>query len=102
MDKARDWFTRAVTADPDYGDAWAWWYRFEQNHGSIVSGLWILFGALTNANLAWQEHRDAVATQCTMVDPHHGQVWQSVAKAPENAGKGVRAVLELAAEAVQE
>ena len=36
VEKARDWFTRAVTADPDYGDAWAWWYKFELNHGTQV------------------------------------------------------------------
>lgn len=37
VDKARDWFTKAVSADSDYGDAWAWWYRFEKQHGTPVS-----------------------------------------------------------------
>ena len=27
--KARKWFTRAVTLDPDNGDAWAAYYAFE-------------------------------------------------------------------------
>lgn len=37
VDKARDWFTKAVKADTDYGDTWAWWYAFEREHGSQVS-----------------------------------------------------------------
>jgi pre-mRNA-processing factor 6 len=36
IDKARDWFARSVAAESDYGDAWAWWYRFEKNHGTPV------------------------------------------------------------------
>ena len=31
--KARKWFNRAVTLDPDLGDVWAAYYRFEQEHG---------------------------------------------------------------------
>lgn len=37
LDKARDWFSRAVGADNDLGDSWAWWYRFEKQHGTPVS-----------------------------------------------------------------
>lgn len=36
IEKARDWFARSVAAEGDYGDAWAWWYRFEKNHGTPV------------------------------------------------------------------
>lgn len=36
IEKARDWFGRAVAADPDYGDAWAWWWKFEKQHGTEV------------------------------------------------------------------
>lgn len=28
---------RAVLAEGDYGDAFAWWWRFEKNHGTEVS-----------------------------------------------------------------
>jgi pre-mRNA-processing factor 6 len=28
------WFNRAVTLDPDFGDAWAHFYKFEQINGS--------------------------------------------------------------------
>lgn len=37
VDKARDWFNRSVTANGDFGDAWGWWSKFEQNHGNKVS-----------------------------------------------------------------
>lgn len=29
MDKARSWFSRAVLLDPDSGDFWALYYKFE-------------------------------------------------------------------------
>ncbi|CAM9945628.1 unnamed protein product, partial [Choristocarpus tenellus] len=32
--KARKWFNRAVTLDPDAGDAWAAYYAFELMQGS--------------------------------------------------------------------
>ncbi|CAN0471816.1 unnamed protein product, partial [Discosporangium mesarthrocarpum] len=31
--KARKWFNRAVTLDPDSGDAWAAYYAFELQQG---------------------------------------------------------------------
>lgn len=31
--KARNWFHRCVKIDPDYGDAWASYYKFELQHG---------------------------------------------------------------------
>ena len=33
VDKARSWFNRACTLDPDIGDHWAAYYRFEAQHG---------------------------------------------------------------------
>lgn len=33
IDKARSWWTRAVTLDPDVGDHWAQLYKFEGQHG---------------------------------------------------------------------
>jgi len=35
--KAREWFLRTVKIDPDLGDAWAYFYRFELTHGTEVS-----------------------------------------------------------------
>ena len=37
MKKARNWFQRTVKVDPDFGDAWAYFYRFELMHGTRVS-----------------------------------------------------------------
>jgi len=35
--KAREWFLRTVKIDADLGDTWAYFYRFEQTHGTEVS-----------------------------------------------------------------
>lgn len=36
VSKAREWFNRAVRMDPTLGDAWAAFYRFEQQFGTPV------------------------------------------------------------------
>lgn len=36
-EKARTWFGRATTADPDNGDIWAMWWKFESKKGTEVS-----------------------------------------------------------------
>ena len=38
IEKARQWFERAVKVNPDLGDVWGWWLKFEQQHGTAVSG----------------------------------------------------------------
>ncbi|KAG7228225.1 hypothetical protein INR49_009085 [Caranx melampygus] len=44
--KAREWFLRTVKIEPDLGDAWALFYKFELQHGTEVSIiiLSVLFG----------------------------------------------------------
>lgn len=37
VEKARQWFARAVAADSDFGDCWAWWLKFEREQGTPVS-----------------------------------------------------------------
>ena len=37
IEKARQWFERAVKVNPDLGDVWAWWLKFEMQHGTAVS-----------------------------------------------------------------
>lgn len=37
IEKARQWFERAIAANPDLGDNWAWWLKFERQHGVSVS-----------------------------------------------------------------
>lgn len=36
IEKTRLWLSRAANADPDNGDLWAWWYKFEKQHGEKV------------------------------------------------------------------
>ncbi len=36
ISKARSWFTRAVKLDPDLGDAWAYYHKFEIQFGTEV------------------------------------------------------------------
>lgn len=37
IEKARQWFDRGIKADKDNGDTWAWWLKFERQHGEKVS-----------------------------------------------------------------
>lgn len=37
LKKAREWFQRAVKIDPDLGDTWGNFYKFELLHGTEVS-----------------------------------------------------------------
>jgi len=82
IEKARQWFDRAVAAGPDIGDAWAWWIRFERQHGT--------------APLA-----EDVAARCVAAEPHHGATWQAIAKDDANRGRSTRELLELVAAALQ-
>mmetsp|Transcript_51523 Transcript_51523/g.129258 ORF Transcript_51523/g.129258 Transcript_51523/m.129258 type:complete len:918 (+) Transcript_51523:185-2938(+) len=63
--KARSWLQRACTIDPNLGDAWAWYYAFEQKHGG-------------------EEAAQAVLSQCVKADPHQGELWIAVSKALGN------------------
>ncbi|KAI9183452.1 U4/U6 x U5 tri-snRNP complex subunit Prp1 [Blastocladiella emersonii ATCC 22665] len=78
LDKARNWLERAVLADADNGDAWAYWYRFEVEHGTA-------------------EQQNEVATRCIAAAPKHGIVWPRVAKDVANVRKSVEDVLHLVA-----
>src|SRR5579872_3755345 len=79
--KARNWFQRAVTVDPDLGDAWAMYYKFEGQHGDAKT-------------------QDAVMKRCVDADPHHGELWCRVAKAVSNSKLKADAVLKLVAGSV--
>jgi pre-mRNA-processing factor 6 len=39
--RAREWFGRATATDPDLGDIWGWWLKFERQHGTEVGDLLI-------------------------------------------------------------
>jgi pre-mRNA-processing factor 6 len=82
IEKAREWFSRAVKVDADIGDLWGWWLKFERQHGT-------------------QEHRDEVVKRCAAAEPRHGPTWQSIAKDDRHRGKTTPQILELVADTLQ-
>ncbi|KAI2627406.1 pre-mRNA splicing factor [Hypomontagnella submonticulosa] len=78
LEKAQNWFEKALVRDADLGDSWAWYYKFLLEHGT-------------------QEKREEVISKCISVEPRHGEVWQAVAKNPKNARKSIEEILKLVA-----
>ncbi|KAH6844957.1 PRP1 splicing factor, N-terminal-domain-containing protein [Chaetomium sp. MPI-CAGE-AT-0009] len=78
LDRAQNWFERALLLDRHVGDTWAWYYKFLSQHGT-------------------DEKRADLVAKCVLNDPRHGEHWQAVAKDPKNAGKGTEEVLKLVA-----
>ncbi|EAQ92293.1 hypothetical protein CHGG_00528 [Chaetomium globosum CBS 148.51] len=78
LDRAQNWFERALLLDRHIGDTWAWYYKFLLQHGT-------------------DEKRADLVAKCVLNDPRHGEHWQAVAKDPKNAGKGTEEVLRLVA-----
>ncbi|XP_019193980.1 PREDICTED: protein STABILIZED1 [Ipomoea nil] len=74
VDKARSWFSRAVTLAPDIGDFWALFYRFEEQFGS-------------------EDGRNDVLRKCVAAEPKHGEKWQAIAKSVENSHKPTDEIL---------
>ncbi|KAI0249128.1 PRP1 splicing factor, N-terminal-domain-containing protein [Lactifluus subvellereus] len=85
IEKARQWFDRAVSAGPDIGDAWGswgWWLKFERQYGTAAQ-------------------REEVIRWCAGAGPHHGVTWQSIAKDDNNRGKSIHEILELVVAVLQ-
>ncbi|KIH94211.1 pre-mRNA-processing factor 6 [Sporothrix brasiliensis 5110] len=78
LERAQNWFEKALVLDADIGDSWAWYYKFLLQHGTA-------------------EKRADVISKCVMNDPRHGEHWQAIAKDPKNASKGVEEILKLVA-----
>lgn len=74
LEKAANWFEKAVLLDADLGDTWAWYYKFLTQHGT-------------------EEKRSEVVEKCRASEPSHGEVWQRVDKDPKNAGMRTEEVL---------
>jgi len=74
-DKGRVWMEKALKLDPDYGDAWAWYYRLESDEGK----------------------KDDIVSRCIAADPHHGEKWQEIAKLPINARRKTDEILKIVA-----
>ena len=77
-DKARNWFNRAVKIDADNGDTWAYFLKFEMEHGTA-------------------EGREEVVRRGVEAAPRHGVAWPGVAKDVKNFGKGTAELLKIAA-----
>jgi pre-mRNA-processing factor 6 len=75
LDKALNWFEKAIVLDSDLGDAWAWYLKFLGQHGT-------------------DEKREEVITKCVATEPKHGEVWQRVRKDPKNAYLSTEEVLK--------
>ncbi|KAJ2686031.1 U4/U6 x U5 tri-snRNP complex subunit Prp1 [Coemansia spiralis] len=91
-DKARLWFDRAAQADPDFGDAWAWWLRFEREQDDLARI------AAPDSDADAGAHIARIEDACAAAAPCHGQYWPRVAKDPANACLPVRDVLRKVAD----
>lgn len=75
LEKAANWFEKAILLDSDLGDTWAWYLKFLMQHGT-------------------EEKRADVVNKCVLSEPKHGEIWQSVSKDPANARLGTEEVLK--------
>ncbi|KAL9962298.1 hypothetical protein ACROYT_G031386 [Oculina patagonica] len=82
ISKAREWFNRAVKLDPDLGDSWACFYRFELQHGT-------------------EAQQEGVMQRCTMAEPHHGENWCAVSKAIPNWRLRTKDILPIVAKSLR-
>jgi len=76
IDKARKWLSRAVALDPELGDAWAYAYFFERQHGDEGKAL-------------------DVARAAEKAEPRKGQLWNQYAKLTENRRKSITEKLKI-------
>lgn len=54
-------FLEQIKIDPDYGDAWAYFYKFETQHGS-------------------EQQQQELIERCIAAEPKHGEEWCQVSK----------------------
>lgn len=76
LEKAQNWFEKAIILDSDLGDTWGWYYKFLMQHGT-------------------DEKRADVIAKCILSEPRHGETWQSVSKDPRNAHLQTEEILKL-------
>jgi pre-mRNA-processing factor 6 len=74
--KCREWFIKAIKIDPDHGDTWAYYYKFE-----------LLYGT--------EDQQKGVVKRCVLAEPRHGKIWCSVSKDIKNWQKHTEDLLPL-------
>ena len=78
INKAREWFQKAAKVDPDLGDVWGYYYKFELEFGT-------------------EEQRRGVKDKCVGAEPRHGERWCILSKDIRNWKKKVGEILILLA-----
>ena len=78
VQKCREWLTRTVKLDPDMGDAWIHFYKFELCHGS-------------------KEQQEDIKKRCIAAEPKHGEVWCKYSKDIQNWRESIEFFLVKAA-----
>ena len=81
LSKSREWFNRTVKLDPDLGDSWAFFLKFEMYHGT-------------------EEQQNEVKVKCVQAEPRHGEEWTKVSKAIPNWRLKIQDILLKCAEVV--
>ena len=56
IQKAREWLTRTVKLEPDIGDGWIYFYKFELSHGN-------------------KEQQEDIKARCVRAEPKYGALW---------------------------
>lgn len=81
LTKCREWFARTLKIEPHFGDAWAFWYRFEQLHGT-------------------PEQLEQVRQRCVAAETYNGELWCAVSKDIRNWTLTTEQVLQCVAKQV--
>ena len=68
--------------NPDMGDIWAYYYRFEVLHGT-------------------EEQQQEVLKRCIAAEPRYGELWAATAKEITNRGKKAEDILKLVAARIE-
>eukprot|EP01104_Vermistella_antarctica_P005897 TRINITY_DN16643_c0_g1_i1.p1 TRINITY_DN16643_c0_g1~~TRINITY_DN16643_c0_g1_i1.p1 ORF type:complete len:968 (+),score=270.69 TRINITY_DN16643_c0_g1_i1:136-3039(+) len=82
IEKAKQWFERAVTLDASLGDAWATYYKFAVKHLS-------------------KEAQDSIVERAIAADPKKGELWKRVKGEQLAVNTPVEALLKLVAAKVE-
>lgn len=91
--KARKWFDRAVSINPQLGDAWSNYYAFELRQAAAVSAA-PASSSSSNESSHPLSLSEAVLSRCVASEPNKGELWCSVSKSMEFRRADVSVVLK--------